>query len=211
MKKETKRLFEDFPNLISILIDMRQSQQLSYVNICKYFNNLGYKCSRNMIQRLYNKYDISSHRDKTGEKNPFFGKKHSDETKNKISSTRKEKGLSKGDKNFFYGKKKEKSQNWKGGISSKNGIFYSSIEWKEKRKEIFLRDNFTCLLCRKSANNKHSFLNAHHIIPMSQDWDKRLDNDNLITLCVDCHTKTFGVEESFINIFQDIVRSHKRL
>lgn len=41
----------------------------------------------------------------SGENNPNFEKPMSDAQKEKISKTRKEKGLSKGDKNYFYGKR----------------------------------------------------------------------------------------------------------
>jgi 5-methylcytosine-specific restriction protein A len=28
---------------------------------------------------------------------------------------------------------------------------------------------------------------VHHIIPIEEDWNKRLDIDNLVLLCPDCH------------------------
>lgn len=42
-------------------------------------------------------------KDKTGERNPFYGKKHSDKTKTQISNTKT--GTQSGEKNPFYGKK----------------------------------------------------------------------------------------------------------
>jgi group I intron endonuclease len=41
-----------------------------------------------------------------GEKNPMFGKHHSDETKRKISETKKNNGLHRGKKNSMYGRKR---------------------------------------------------------------------------------------------------------
>jgi len=32
-------------------------------------------------------------------------------------------------------------------------------------------------------------LEVHHIIPIEEDWDKRLDDDNLITLSEEYHEK----------------------
>lgn len=46
---------------------------------------------------------------RVGEKNNFYGKHHTEETKNKISSIRKNRGVAKGSKNPNYGKKGDKS------------------------------------------------------------------------------------------------------
>ncbi len=66
--------------------------------------------------------------------------------------------------------------------------FRNSRIWKNKRTEIKKRDYSLCQVCiREKYNtiNKYNYnkLEVHHIIPLSEDYSKRLDNDNLITLC----------------------------
>lgn len=66
--------------------------------------------------------------------------------------------------------------------------FRSSSEWQCKRLEIKQRDLFLCQICMRLTGldiNPYSKQNVsvHHIIGLQQDFDKRLDNDNLITLC----------------------------
>ncbi len=64
------------------------------------------------------------------------------------------------------------------------------------RKAIILRDGCKCMECGKS----NCVLEVHHIVP------KRLkgknNQDNLITLCSNCHDKTKGQEEKFIKHYQ---------
>lgn len=66
--------------------------------------------------------------------------------------------------------------------------FRNTIVWQRKRKEIRERDLNCCRLClihpapnARRINTKN--LSIHHIIPLVDDFDKRLDDDNLITLC----------------------------
>lgn len=67
-------------------------------------------------------------------------------------------------------------------------IFRWSYDWKQKRKEIMKRDRYLCRACLnllpgtvKRLNNKE--LSVHHIRPVRTNWEQRLDNGNLITLC----------------------------
>lgn len=66
--------------------------------------------------------------------------------------------------------------------------FRSTMAWQDKRTEIGERDKFLCQVCiRKLYNTAQQFnydnISIHHIIPIAQDYDKRLDNDNLICIC----------------------------
>lgn len=66
--------------------------------------------------------------------------------------------------------------------------FRSSSAWQCKRLEIKQRDLFLCQICMHSVGldiNPYASRNisVHHIIRLQQDFDKRLNNDNLITLC----------------------------
>jgi predicted restriction endonuclease len=60
--------------------------------------------------------------------------------------------------------------------------------WTNKSIEIRQRDKFLCQICLRNLYNTLSFLNfktveVHHITPINEDYNRRLDNDNLISLC----------------------------
>lgn len=65
--------------------------------------------------------------------------------------------------------------------------FRSARIWQKKRLEIKQRDKFLCQNCKKNGLYNFSKLEVHHITPISKNWNKRLKNDNLITLCSRCH------------------------
>lgn len=67
--------------------------------------------------------------------------------------------------------------------------FRSSNLWKRKREEIKTRDKFLCQVCLLDKKYIYNNLEVHHITPISSNWQKRLENENLITLCVHCHKK----------------------
>ena len=58
---------------------------------------------------------------------------------------------------------------------------------RDKAKDIMAqvkkRDKFTCQLCRKQGG----YLNTHHIIPITKQPELFANEDNLITLCKECH------------------------
>jgi hypothetical protein len=102
-----------------------------------------------------------------GEANPFFGRTHSEEIKLLWSSQR-------------IG---ELNSNWQGGISYQQYPIEFNNELKERIRS---RDCYRCQLCGISQLECLHALNVHHI-----DYDK-LNNtdDNLISLCDDCHGDT---------------------
>ena len=77
----------------------------------------------------------------------------------------------------------------KGGQKEDNYInrFRSTAAWKKKRLEIKNRDLFLCQYCLKNGRYTFNKLEVHHINKISKYWNKRLDNENLITLCIACH------------------------
>lgn len=82
---------------------------------------------------------------------------------------------------------------------------YSWINFKKSRldenvrKYVVLRDNCKCRVCGKS-NTK---LEVHHIVPKRSGGTDNVNN--LITLCRECHIKTFKKEEMFIDYFKNIL------
>lgn len=60
--------------------------------------------------------------------------------------------------------------------------FRSSYAWKKKRREVRELYNGKCAICG-SCNN----CQAHHIIPLAVLPELRLDNNNIILLCNNCH------------------------
>ena len=65
--------------------------------------------------------------------------------------------------------------------------FRWSRKWREKRNQIVERDNYLCLVCKHNGLYNYSNIEVHHITSLEEDFDKRLDEDNLITLCREHH------------------------
>lgn len=60
--------------------------------------------------------------------------------------------------------------------------------WQKKREEIKKRDLYLCQICIRELYdtvNKYNTedLSVHHNTPINEDYNKRLDNDNLLTVC----------------------------
>lgn len=65
--------------------------------------------------------------------------------------------------------------------------FRNSQLWKNKSKEIRSRDTFLCQWCKMENKLVFKGLEVHHIEKLSNNFKKRLDNFNLVTLCQQCH------------------------
>lgn len=86
----------------------------------------------------------------------------------------------KGEKNPMFGKCREFSPVWRGGVTFEPYPFEYGVYW---RKEIKKRDKYTCQICGVSGFGK---VHVHHI-----DYNKKNCNPlNLITLCMSCHGRT---------------------
>lgn len=87
------------------------------------------------------------------------------------------------DSNFNCGKKPVRKKQG----NDKDRFRWTAI-WQKKREEIKQRDRYLCQVCfRKLYDTTNQFnydsLEVHHAIPLEEDFDKRLDNDNLLTIC----------------------------
>ena len=60
-------------------------------------------------------------------------------------------------------------------------------QWQRKREQIRERDRSLCRWCLEKGRLSCEGLSVHHIEPLSEAWDMRLEDDNLITLCSGCH------------------------
>mgnify|MGYP001769095534 CR=1 FL=1 len=92
----------------------------------------------------------------------------------------------------------ENHYNWQGGISKEP---YSQV-WSEDLKEkVRKRDGYICQVCflpeSVLQNNFRKKLCVHHI-----DYDKKNCNEeNLISLCTSCHTKTGFNRDQWQSVF----------
>ena len=116
------------------------------------------------------------------------GKKISAETKEKQSIARK--GVIPWNKGKeFIARKGKKSNLWKAGISQFNKtqrqLFMETIEYKNWRRLVFERDNFTCQICGEIGGK----LRANHIKRYADYPELRTCLINGITICTRCDNK----------------------
>ena len=86
--------------------------------------------------------------------------------------------------------------------------FRWSRRWREKRNRIVDRDNGLCMLCRANGKYVYDDLEVHHIVRIEDDYNVRLDEDNLITLCVYHHKKADKGEISKEYLREILTRSY---
>ncbi|MBQ1777656.1 MAG: HNH endonuclease [Acidaminococcaceae bacterium] len=71
---------------------------------------------------------------------------------------------------------------------SKADKFRSTQAWQRKRNEVRERDLNVCRCCFLVHHRiTTEGLSVHHIIPIERAYSRRLSNNNLITLCRECH------------------------
>ena len=76
----------------------------------------------------------------------------------------------------------DKSHLWQGGKTSKAKIMRTSLWYAKWREAVYARDGYRCQMCGTGVD-----LNAHHVKSFSGHPELRLDVNNGITLCVECH------------------------
>lgn len=126
-----------------------------------------------------------------GELHHFYGKHHTEETKEKLSGS-------------APNRRGELHPNWKGGVTELSTRIRNSSNYKQWRQSIFIRDNFTCQRCSERGNIIH----AHHLYRFSkiindyniesfneaENCDMLWNIDNGITLCKKCHKEVHRIE-----------------
>jgi 5-methylcytosine-specific restriction endonuclease McrA len=135
-----------------------------------------------------------------GKNNPFYGKKHTLETKETLcrshkgykhtDEARKKMSISRKGKSFTIEHRRAISESHLKNLfsthklSSENkNVLRKRFDYKIWRENVFKRDNWTCKKCLK----KGGYLEAHHIKSFNSFPDLRYVVLNGITLCRDCH------------------------
>lgn len=107
-----------------------------------------------------------------GKPSPFKGKKHTTETRKRMSEANKG----------------EKCHLWKGGISHHSKKECKTLKYRLWREAVFARDNWTCQDCDKLGSEV--YLIAHHIKSWAKYPKLRFKTSNGKTLCENCHSLT---------------------
>lgn len=81
---------------------------------------------------------------------------------------------------------RRKAAKSKGYSKQRAKELYSSDEWRKLRYEVLREQGGRCQLCGRGREHC-VILHVDHIIPLSVDWSKRLDKNNLQVLCEDCN------------------------
>lgn len=77
---------------------------------------------------------------------------------------------------------------YKKNVGGKSYFFRRSESWSKKSVEIRERDGYLCQICIRKLHGtirqyNYDTLSVHHIIPVNEEYDRRLDNENLLTVC----------------------------
>lgn len=89
--------------------------------------------------------------------------------------------------------------------------FYSSAEWIRLSKYIRSKYNNMCLMCLLEEGKINVADVTHHIIPIRKDFGKRLQEDNLITLCHNHHNRIDHkhITEEYIKHMMELIRRYE--
>lgn len=65
--------------------------------------------------------------------------------------------------------------------------FRSTAAWQKVRNAAAERDHYSCCICEENGDYMPHEIEVHHITPLYQDYSRRLDMRNLISLCAGHH------------------------
>lgn len=131
------------------------------------------------------------HRFQKGDISPFTGRKHTQETKDKIRAISIQQGRVPYHPevgSYMIGRRGELSTNWKGGITPERESFAASEEWADAVKSVWKRDRAICQRCGKdhNKNREKGAFHIHHIVSFKVR-ELRAEVTNLVLLCKECH------------------------
>ena len=92
--------------------------------------------------------------------------------------------------------------------------FRSTFAWQEKRRQIKERDNYLCQVCIRDLYNtwrkyNHQGLQVHHAVPIDANEELRLEDSNLITLCLMHHAMCDKSEIPYDEIKEIIIEQER--
>lgn len=187
--------------------------------------------SRKTVTRRLDKYNIDTRKTGVskgrynGENNPNYGKKHSKETRDKISEKVS------GKNHPLYGVRGEDHPNWKPYAKDYKELrkrIENIKQYKDFKQKVRERDNGTCQICDEYG------IEVHHIKKVSDIFyneyfnnfdnikefrnsneyldflDKITNPDEAITLCKRCHYKIRGNEEEYEDEFREKIKSDNK-
>lgn len=210
MKKTPKETWESFNERRYCRMQCRTSFQTNYSKMCHICFSTFSKDTPHMSWKLFGertfcskvcaRVGLSILNKKIGRVPPSAkGKTMTEKQKLAISKSNKtayespERRLAISKRSLGIPRYKMRGENnpfWRGGITEKNRAIRTSLEYKNWRRAVFKRDDWTCVLCLVSGGE----LNADHIKPFAFFPELRFTIDNGRTLCTPCHkqTDTFG-------------------
>lgn len=149
----------------------------------------------------------------SGDKNSFYGKKHTEATKIKMRESAMKKFA-----RMTEEERKNYGKGWKGKFGSQH-IRYkldrttlskrqerNDMAYKEWRKQVWIRDNYKCRMVNNECNGK---IIAHHILSWTNYPELRYIINNGITLCLAHHPRKRAEEKRLIPIFMELVSVSK--
>lgn len=89
--------------------------------------------------------------------------------------------------------------------------FRNTQAWRDKRNNIIIRDKGLCQVCIRNIYNtfgriyNHKIIEVHHIDPIVEAYDLRLEDHNLISLCV-YHHKMADRGEIPKKVLKDLIK-----
>ena len=136
-----------------------------------------------------------------------LGAKHSEESKAKMSKSKK--GIMPSNLEYLrtYTRPRGKDNPlWKGSVDESK-IWRRRYEYINWRLSVFERDNFECQRCEFRGK-----LHPHHMLAFAEHKEERFNVDNGITFCVECHKgfhKKYGKKNINPEQVKEYVKDYK--
>lgn len=118
------------------------------------------------------------------------GRKHSKESRERLSRIAKEQGRVPYDPavgSYMKGRRGTDTPNWKGGVTPERQQFYFTPQWKRAVRAVWKRADARCERCGhdfRTHTRRHAI---HHVYPFAEYRHLRANPDALVLLCRECH------------------------
>ena len=91
--------------------------------------------------------------------------------------------------------------------------FYNSTSWRKKSKHIQAKYNNLCLVCLLREKKISYSDMVHHIETLKDSWEKRIDDNNLIPLCHECHNEIDHINytEKEKNELRNLLKEYRKI